>query len=330
MTFKFNSVYVEDASTVAGIYEGKGPFAKYFDKVYDGLSFGEKSWELAEQKMVRDCIKILLDKTGKNNGEIDIVLSGDLSNQIAATSFGSKGVGNSYLGLYDACATSTEEIAIASNLIDSKKVSNALCLVSSHNMTSEKQFRNPTEYGAPRPSSATFTATGAASIILSKKKSSVKIESATLGKLIDYNQKDPNNMGAVMTPAAANTIAKHLNDTKRDPNYYDLILTGDLGIYGKKILVDYLKDEYNIDISKNYDDCGAMLYDLKKQKECLAGGSGPVCSALINYSYILEKLRKKELKKVLIVATGAMYSSTTVFQGQNILSIAHAISLEAC
>lgn len=330
MTFKFDNVYVEDTGTVAGPYEKKGPLEKYFDKTYDELYFGESSWELAEQKLVEDSLKILLRKTKKKKDDIDLVLGGDLSNQITATTFGTNkiGVGNAYFGLYNACATSVEELLIASSLIDSKKIDNAICITSSHNMTSEKQFRNPTEYGAPKPNSATFTATGAAGILLSNDKSKIKVESGTIGKIIDYAQNDPNNMGAVMSGAAAYTIHKHLEDTKRKPEYYDLILTGDLGKYGKNILTEFLKEEYKIDISKNYNDCGTMLYNLDEQEEVQAGGSGPVCSALVNYSLIMNKLKNKEIKKVLLVATGALFSPTTVFQGQNILSIAHAISLE--
>ena len=330
MTFKFNNVYVDDTSTVAGPYEKKGPLEKYFDKTYDDLYFSEDSWEMAEQKLVEDSLQILLRKTKNKKDSIDLVIGGDLSNQITATTFGTNkvGVGNAYLGLYNACATSIEEIIIASSLIDSKKINNAICITSSHNMTSEKQFRNPTEYGVPKPNGATFTATGAAGILLSKDKSKIKVESATIGKIIDYDQNDPNNMGAVMSGAAAYTIAKHLEETKRKPEYYDLILTGDLGRYGKDILTEFLKEEYKIDISKNYNDCGTMLYNLEEQEEVQAGGSGPVCSALVNYGMIMDKLKKKEINKVLLVATGALFSPTTVFQGQNILSIAHAISLE--
>ena len=195
-------------------------------------------------------------------------------------------------------------------------------------MSSEKQFRNPTEYGAPKPKTATFTATGGASILLTNKKTDIKVESTTIGKIIDYEQTDPLNMGAVMAPAAADTIYNHLKDTNRTPDYYDLILTGDLGLYGKEILIDFMKTEYNLDISKNYNDCGVMLYDLAKQTKILAGGSGPVCSALVNYGIIMNKLKKKELKRVLLVATGALFSPTLVFQHENILSIAHAVSLE--
>ena len=330
MTQKYENVYLLESSIVTGPYEKKGPLEKYFDKTYDDLYFSEDSWEMAEQKLVEDSLEILLRKTKNKKDSIDLVIGGDLSNQITATTFGTNkvGVGNAYLGLYNACATSIEEIIIASSLIDSKRINNAICITSSHNMTSEKQFRNPTEYGAPKPNGATFTATGAAGILLSKDKSKIKVESATIGKIIDYDQNDPNNMGAVMSGAAAYTIAKHLEETKRKPEYYDLILTGDLGRYGKDILTEFLKEEYKIDISKNYNDCGTMLYNLEEQEEVQAGGSGPVCSALVNYGMIMDKLKKKEINKVLLVATGALFSPTTVFQGQNILSIAHAISLE--
>ena len=195
-------------------------------------------------------------------------------------------------------------------------------------MSSEKQFRNPTEYGAPKPKTSTFTSTGGASVLLSNTKSKIKVESATIGKISDMGITDPFNMGAVMAPAAADTIYQHLKDTNRTPDYYDLILTGDLGMYGKEILIDYMHQEYNLDISNNYDDCGTMLYDLKEQKEVMSGGSGPVCSALVNYSYIFKKIEKGELKKVLFVATGALFSPTLVYQKQNILSTAHAVSLE--
>ena len=214
-------------------------------------------------------------------------------------------------------------------MIEKGEVETCLCAVSSHNMSSEKQFRNPTEYGAPKPKSATFTATGGASAIISNKKSEIKIESATIGKIIDYEQKDALNMGAAMAGAAASTLKTHLEDLNRKEDYYDLILTGDLGIYGKEILKDFMKKEYKVNISKNYNDCGVMLYDLKKQKEVLAGGSGPVCSALVTYGFILEEMRKGNLKKVLIIATGALFNPIFLYQKQNILSIAHAISLEA-
>ena len=201
--------------------------------------------------------------------------------------------------------------------------------VSSHNLSSEKQFRNPVEYGAPRPSSATFTTTGGASILLTNNKSKVRVESGTIGRVCDMDQTDANNMGANMAVAAGETIMDHLRDTKRDINYYDLIITGDLGIYGKAILKDYLKDEYGIELLNNYNDSGTMIFDCRSQKETLAGGSGPACSPLVNYSYIIPLLAKGILKKVLIVATGALFSPTFIYQKNPILSISHAISLES-
>ena len=138
--------------------------------------------------------------------------------------------------------------------------------------------------------------------------------------------KDVYNMGAVMAPAAGDTIYKHLINTKREVGYYDLILTGDLGIYGKKILVEYMKTEYNVDL-RNYDDAASMIYDINHQP-VYAGGSGPACLPLVAYSYVWNKMKKGELKRVLLVATGALMSTTMVNQKLSIPSIAHAISLE--
>lgn len=328
MTFKYNNVFIENAATVAGPYEANGPLKKFFDKTFDNLYNGEKSWETAEAKVLEDSIKILLKKTNKKEDNIDVIISGDLMNQITSSCYSSEKFGFPFLGIYSACATSVEGIILGSAMIDSAKIKNAIAATSSHNMSSEKQFRNPTEYGAPKPKTATFTATGGASILLTNENTGIKVESSTIGRIMDYNQTDPFNMGAVMAPAAADTIYRHLKNTGRTPDYYDLILTGDLGTYGKEILIDFMKSEYGLDISNNYNDCGVMLYDVERQKEVLAGGSGPVCSALVNYSLVLDLLRKKKLKKVLLVATGALFSPTMVYQHENILSIAHAVSLE--
>ncbi len=328
MTFKYNNVYILESSTVAGPYEAKGPLENTFDKTFDNLYNGEKTWEKAEAKSLKESIEILLDKSKKKSSEIDLIISGDLENQIASSCYASYDFNLPFLGIYSACATSIEGIILGSSLIDSKKANNIIASTSSHNMTSEKQFRNPTEYGAPKPKTATFTATGGASILLTGTKTNIKVESSTIGRIMDYNQTDPLHMGAVMAPAAADTLYNHLKDTNRKAEYYDLILTGDLGLYGKEILIDFMKSQYNIDISDNYNDCGIMLYDLGKQKEIMAGGSGPVCSALVNYGLIMNKLRKKELKRVLLIATGALFSPTSVFQHEHILSIAHAVSLE--
>lgn len=328
MTFKYQNVYLENTGTVVGPYEHAGPLSRRFDRFYDDLYMHEESFEQAEVHLMKESIDILLDKLNKKKKDIELFISGDLQNQITAASFTAKYMNIPFIGVYSACATNTLAMILASNMIDKKTINNALISVSSHNMVSERQFRNPTEYGAPKPLSATFTATGGASALISNNKSNIKIESATLGRVIDMDQVDPNNMGAVMAGAAIDTIYRHLTDLKRDPNYYDLIITGDLGKYGKAILIDYMEKEYHLDFTKNYNDCGVMLYDLDSQKEVGAGGSGPVCSALVLYGDIIPKMKNKELKRVLYVPTGALFNPTTVFQKENILSIAHAVSLE--
>lgn len=277
--------------------------------------------------MNKEVLSILKDKTGLKDDDIDLIVAGDLLNQLCATSYAIKDLNRPYLGVFSACATSAESLIVASKFLDNKKSSNSICLTSSHNLAAEKQFRNPTEYGYTKPKTATFTSTGAAAILLTNKKTNIKITNYTIGTIKDLNQKDVNNMGAVMAPAAADTIFKHLINLKLTPDYYDLILTGDLGIYGKEILKDYMKQNYNITL-QNYNDCGSMLYDIDKQKEITAGGSGPVCSSLVNYGYIYNMLKEKKLKRVLIVTTGALFSPTFLFQKQNILSIAHVVSLE--
>lgn len=328
MTFTYHDVYVKDTATIAGPYEKKGPLKKYFDKTFDDLYFKENSWEKAEIKTVKESLKLLHKKVGLKRKEVDVILGGDLLNQIAATTYGAYNYSKCFLGLYGACSTSVEAMILGSCLIDSKKVKNAIATVSSHNMAAEKQFRNPTEYGAPKPKSATFTATGSASILLTNEETDIKVESSTIGQIMDLNQNDPNDMGKVMAVAAIDTIKRHLKDLNRKPEYYDLIVTGDLGLYGKEIVKDYMLEEYDINLSQNYNDCGVMLYDLKEQEECLAGGSGPVCSALVSFGYIYHEMKKRNLKKVLIIATGALFSPTMVYQKENIYSIANAISLE--
>ena len=328
MTEKYKNVYIQNTSTIAGIYESNGPLKKYFDKIYTkDLYFNENSWEKAEIKLLKDSINLLKEKTNLKDKDIDLLISGDLLNQITSSDYTSRELDIPFLGIYNACATSSEGIIIASTFIDSKKANNCIVSTVSHNMAAEKQYRNPTEYGTPKPSTATFTATGGAAILLTNKKTDIRIESSTIGRTIDKGIKDVNHMGAVMAPAAADTIYRHLKDLKRDVSYYDMILTGDLGKYGKEILIEYMKKTYDIDISKNYNDCGTILYDIEKQP-VLAGGSGPVCSALVNFSYIYKLLKEKKLKKVLIVPTGALFSPTMFFQKESIPAIAHAVSIE--
>lgn len=326
MTFKYNNVYINEVSTITGPKEGEGPLSKFFDKSYSEYYMGSDTWEQAEVKMNTENIDLLLNKCNRSKKDVDIFISGDLLNQIVASSYAASTLNIPYMGIYSACATSTEGIIIASNMIEGGLINNSVVNVSSHNNASEKQFRYPVEYGGPKPVTQTFTVTGSASVLISNKKSNIKVESATLGKCIDSGVKNVFDMGSVMAIAAADTIDKHLKDTKREIGYYDLILTGDLGMYGKNLLKDVLKDEYGYD-TRNVDDSACMIYDINKQS-VYAGGSGPACIALVTYSYILNLMRQGKLNRVLMVATGALMNPTMVNQKLSIPSIAHAVSLE--
>lgn len=328
MTTKYNNVYIEDTYTICGNYENDGPLSKYFDKKYEkDLYFGEKSWEKAEVHLLKEANQNIIKKNKLKEKDIDLLISGDLQNQIAASDYMAREFDIPFMGIFEACSTIAEGIIIASNFIEGKHAKKILVSTSSHNMVAEKQFRNPTEYGAPKPKTATFTATGSASILLTDKKNKVRIESSTIGKVVDLGITDVNNMGAIMAPAAGDVIYNHLKDTKRNPDYYDLILTGDLGIYGKGILKDYMMTKYNIELKDNYNDCGTMIYDLEKQP-VFAGASGPVCSALTVFGYIYKEMLKGKYKKILMVPTGAAFSPTFTYQKESIPGIANAISLE--
>lgn len=328
MTTKYNNVYIEDTYTICGNYENDGPLSKYFDKKYEkDLYFNEKSWEKAEVHLLKETNKNILNKNKLKDSDIDLLISGDLQNQIAASDYMARDFDIPFIGVFEACSTIGEGLIIGSTFVESKIAKKVIVSTSSHNMVAEKQFRNPTEYGTPKPKTSTFTATGAVSILLTNKKTKIKIESSTVGKVKDFGITDANHMGAVMAPAAGDVIYNHLKETKRSLDYYDLILTGDLGIYGKNILKDYMMTSYNIELKDNYNDCGTMLYDLDNQP-VLAGGSGPVCSALVIFGYIYKEMLKGKLKKVLIVPTGAIFSPTFTFQKESIPSIANAISLE--
>ena len=325
MTFKFKDAYINETSTVTGPYEAKGPFGKYFDLCHKDLYFGEKNWEEAEVKLINESLDILIRKSNLDLNDVDTFIGGDLLNQITPSNYAMKKFNNSFIGIYAACATSTLGIILASSLIQNG-LNKVITFTSSHNMSAEKQYRYPTEYGGPKHKTTTFTSTGAASALISKEKKGIKIDSGTIGKVTDSYVLDVSNMGAVMAKAAADTIYRHLKDTGRTVDYYDLILTGDLGIYGKKILKEYLKSEYGINL-KNYNDTGCMIYDIKKQP-VYAGASGPACAPLVTYTYIFDEMKKGKYKKILLAATGALMSPVMVNHKLTIPAISHAISLE--
>lgn len=320
-SFKYNNCYVKDAYSIAGPMEKMGQIKNY-NYTLDDYYFKEKTFENAEIKMQQKAIDEILSQNKLADSAIDIVVGGDLFNQIAITSKALENYNISFLGTYSACATFVESLIICANMIATKQVKNALAITSSHNLTAEKQFRYPVEYGALKYKSNTFTATGCVTCLITNKDTKIKIESATVGQVINMGIKDVNNMGAVMAPAAASTIVKHLQELKRDINDYDLVLTGDLGDIGSMILKEFLSTKYNIKL-KNHMDAGTEIY--AKNQNINAGSSGPVSLPLVLFNKIL---KNKKYKKILIVGTGSLHTPTLVNQKNSIASIAHAVSLE--
>ncbi len=328
MTINFNNVYLKATSTVAGKDEKEGNFGKLYDKTYDDYYAGEKTFEQSEVKMINDAVNIVFNKAKIKLENIDVVIGADLLNQITPNAYASVKFNRPFLGVYNACASMCEEIIIGSSLLQNKEISNVLCNVSSHNMTAERQYRNPVEYGCPKPKRSTFTVTGSASCILTNEKQKIKVTSATIGTTTDMGVTDIYDMGSVMAPSAARTIYEHLKDTNTTVDDYDLILTGDLGVYGKEILNVYMLEAYDIDLKDKHEDSACIIYQRKKQPQVKAGGSGPACLALVTYTDIINKMMQGKLKKVLLVATGALMSPTMNNQKLSLPSISHAVCLE--
>lgn len=328
MTIKFNNVYLKEVSTVASKDEKEGRFGDLYDKTYDDYYIEEKTFEQAEMKMIKDSTEIVLNKCKMKMDNIDTIIGADLSNQITANSYSSVVFNRPFLGVYNACASLCEEFIIGSSLLQNKNINNVLLNISSHNMTAERQFRNPVEYGCPKPKRATFTVTGAASCILTNEKTDIKVSSVSIGTPTDLGVTDVYDMGSVMAPSAARSIYEHLKDTETKVDDYDLILTGDLGVYGREILSIYMDETYNIDLKNKHEDSACIIYDRKKQEHVKAGGSGPACLALVTYTDVINKMKKGILNKVLLVATGALMSPTMNNQKLSIPSISHVVCLE--
>lgn len=315
------------AGTVGGPLEKEGLLKDDIDVLHDDLWFKEKTFEKAQQVLMEDAANIALDKAKLTKDDVNFFISGDLTNQITPTTFAANTLSMPYFGLFSACATMTESLALAAYIVDRNGANYVLSGTSSHNSAAERQFRNPTEYGGQKPPTAQSTVTGAACAVVAPKGGSVTITSATIGKVCDYGITDPFNMGAAMAPAAVDTILAHLDELKICASEYDLILTGDLGKVGHAIALDMLKENRVKVTNKTFQDSGLLIY--RDNQPVQAGASGPACAAIVTYAHFLKKLEKKKLNKILIVATGALHSPLTVNQSDSIPCIAHAISLES-
>lgn len=321
-----NPPSIVSTACVVGPKEGQGPLKLHFDSIIEDEMWGEKSWEKAESKLIRETFAKILNKANKSTGDVNYVLSGDLLNQCIAANFGLRETGVPFFGIYGACSTMAESISLGTMIIDGGFADNIVCITSSHFCSAEKQFRFPLELGSQRPPTSQWTVTGSGGVLLSNIGTGPYITHITTGKIIDMGIKDSNNMGAAMAPAAVDTILTHFKDTGFSPDYYDLIVTGDLGMVGKSVCQDMLKDE-GYDISSRYNDCGIMIYDSKKQ-DVHAGGSGCGCSAAVLAGFLYSELINGNLNRILFVATGALLSPVSCQQGESIPGISHAVSIQ--
>lgn len=321
----FDKVYLNESAIVGCKMEKEGPLGKYFDILYDDLYCGERTFEKAEQHLVKDAFKQAFKKSDIKEKDIDIMFGGDLLNQITTSSYISREYNIPFIGTFSACSSFTLTLGLAASYVNFGYANSAIAFTSSHNATAERQFRYPLEYGVQKKDTTTYTVSAASCTIASNKKSDIRIKSFTIGKVNDAGISNPNDMGNAMAISAYDTLKTHFKDLGINHNYYDLIVTGDLSSYGKATLLELFKRD-NIDLD-NYEDCGLLIYDLNNQK-VFAGGSGCACCASVTLGLLKDKLKKRELKRVLVVATGALLSTTSVGQKETIPSIAHAIGLE--
>ena len=314
--------------TIAGPKECVGVVGKHVDKALLDDTFGESTYEKAECKMLSYAISKAIKNANAQEKDVDMLISGDLLNQIISASFAARDFDFPFLGVYGACSTLAEAYALAAVLIDGGYYKKIVAATGSHFSSAERQYRYPLELGNTRPPQSQWTVTGAgASFIadMDTTNSNIAITAATFGKVVDFGITDVNNMGAAMAPAAADTVLHHLKDTGRNADYYDLIITGDLGALGSRIFKD-LVWEKGVDLQANHVDCGEIIYKVIEDE--FQGGSGAGCSAVVFNSYIYEKLKRGEMKRVLLAATGALLSTVSSGQGESIPCICHAVSIE--
>ncbi len=316
---------VTAGAALVGPVEGKGPLGLTFDWVLDDLLFGEKTWEMAERKMLQESVKLALKKRGLRLEDVDYFLAGDLLNQVISANFAARALAIPFFGLFGACATLAEALLLGGILIDGGFARRVVVAASSHHNTAERQYRFPTEQGVQRPLWAQWTVTGSGALVLEKEGAGPRVLMGTVGRVVDLGVTDVNNLGAAMAPAAASTISCHFQDAGVGPGDYDLVLTGDLGEVGVAALRELLRKQGH-DLGEKLQDCGLLIYD-REQQDVHAGGSGCGCSAVVLAGHILRCLEEKRYRKLLFVATGALMSPTSAQQGESIPGIAHAVVL---
>ncbi|WP_339149700.1 MULTISPECIES: stage V sporulation protein AD [unclassified Sutcliffiella] len=321
-----NKPVITSSAAIGGPFEANGLLANDFDMLHKDLWLEQDSYEKAHKVLLEEACETAVKKAALDLSQVQFLLAGDLINQMTPSNFAAESLEMPYIGVFGACSTSMEGLALAGFLVNYGGANYCLTGASSHNAAVEKQFRYPTEYGGQKPPTAQWTVTGAGVGLISKVGVGPRVTSATIGKVINMGLKDPFNMGGAMAPAAVDTIQAHFKDTGRDPSYYDLIVTGDLGEIGREISLQLLKEKGLQIEDSQYQDCGLMIYD--KSQPVLAGGSGAGCSAVVLYGHLLNEMKKGKYKRILLIATGALLSPLSYQQKESIPCIAHAVSIE--
>ncbi|MBP1948699.1 stage V sporulation protein AD [Virgibacillus litoralis] len=322
-----NKPAIISTGTVGGPFEANGNIPNDFDLLHDDMWLKQSTFEKAQQTMMEEATQIAIKNSLIEKEQVNFFISGDLINQITPTSFTAKTLDIPYFGLFSACATSMESLALSAFLVNSNGADYILSGSSSHNAATEKQFRYPTEYGGQKPPTAQWTVTGAGCALVAKEGDGPRITSATIGKIVDMGMTDPFNMGGAMAPAAVDTIETHLRERDVDPSYYDLIITGDLGHIGREVTIDLLQKRNVAVTEENVKDCGLTIY--REGQPVLAGASGAACSAVVVYGHFLNLMKQQKLNRILVVATGALHSPLSMQQSDSIPCIAHAVSIES-
>ncbi len=312
-------------SATVGPKEGQGPMAKWFDNILKDDTMGEKTFEKAELLLFSTTADHALASAHVKPEELDLMCAGDLLDQIISSSFSARGLAVPFLGIYGACSTMAESLIVGSLAIAAQCAVKVLCLSGSHFSTAERQYRFPLELGSQRTPTAQRTVTAAGATVLASQGQGAAVRGFTVGKVIDYGITDANNMGAAMAPAAADTIATHLDEYGVEPDFYDYIITGDMGKLGKQLTEEFLQQRGYV-LGSRYRDCGSEMFDDTQDAHCGASGCG--CAASFLNGYYLKRMDYGEIKRILLVATGALLSPTSSQQGESIPGVAHAVSIE--
>lgn len=325
-TLKFKHVYVKSSGCATGKLEKDGPLGHLIECYYEDTMCGQSTFEKAERQLCEDAIDVTLRKY--QDIKLDLSIGGDLMNQNGTSNYVAKKIDSSFISMFGACSNSALVIGQAGVYIEHCNMNNVLAFTSSHNKTAERQFRYPNEYGIQKKETTTTTVTGAGAVLLSNEKSDIRLTHFTIGKVMDWQYDNVNDMGKAMVPAVYDTIMAHFKDTNRTFDDYDLVISGDLSKIGYAMLNEMMI-KHRFQLEGKLNDCGLKIYDINHQN-VFCGGSGCACSMVVLCTDLLNQLKTGKMKRILLVASGCLHSLIQCQQKETIPTIAHAIVLEKC